>query len=297
MVGTRARTFVLCALATAFLLPWPGVARADDLQSLTITYFVITADRTHIGPTDIVHLNVDVHVREHIDQLSNIVLPDVYGFEKVGVDGTDYHEVLTLSPQRMGTYQLGPAKIVAINSADSKPSKFESNTVSITVAPPVAHDTPEQAKARTLFFALIAIIIAFLAFLFGTSAINFCVEQFVGRKEPVLVDVEPEPEPEPVIPPTRLEILKGLIEQTRMNPDRKHALALRLALREAMDIGPDETLSDATPRLPEGERGLLAKALRAAERAAFIDDDGRTTAIEDGLVLIEAARTRLEKQL
>jgi hypothetical protein len=70
---------------------------------------------------------------------------------------------------------------------------------------------------------------------------------------------------------------------------------LRLALRDALHAHPDETLSDILVRVPDGERGIFARALRAAERAAFIDDEARTTALEDGLVLIDAARSRLER--
>lgn len=283
---------------------------AADVQTLTVTDFTLSLgsqDHTPVGTNDIVHLVIRIHTREKLDRLNNVVLPDLAGFQTVGdehtlhagIGGTNYREVVTLSPQHPGTFHIGPASIEAINRRTGLFSRFSSQrpvTIVVAEADPAAEAL--SVIKRTASISILVVVIAALVFFAGRSGFAYFFERWHARRKPAVLPPKLEEVTAPAAPatpvPSRYERLRAAIDATRADPSKKRTLALRLALRAALGAHSEETLADLCVRVPDGERGLFARALRAAERAAFIDDYARKTAVEEGLSLIDAACTRLE---
>ena len=292
--------YALCMVAVCFLLP--TLTRAADLQHLFITQFSLEADHREIDLSDVVHLHFQAHVREHIDQLNNLKLPDMHGFELIGNEshlndtkaGTDYIEDLSLAPQQEGTFVLGPILLYFIDSHKG-PSVASSNTVKIVVE---HHDVMVDFRLLLIRSALIvalAIIGGIVTFYAGKAGLFWLSGRLPRRSLP-----EPDVEPSLVVAqpahphvPGR-ERLRQAINQARRDPTSRQAVLVRGALRDVLGATSDETLADLLVRFSDGERAIFGRALRAIERAVFIQENEQSTAIEDSLVLVEAALAKLE---
>jgi len=292
------RMFVFLAV-----LLTPGlVLSAPHLQRFVMTTFVLQADRQRLRVGDHLHLTVRVVVRGHLRHLDRLVWPVLTKFSLEGREShrlpgresTAYVETLTLRADRAGWEFLEPATIDAINAANDVPSRFASNPLQIRV------DSPSTDAARTALPWVIgwAVLLAVVfAFVIWRRVLEWGAARLRGRLRRAVPSVAPTPPAVAVVPEGQhepaVEHIRTALEMLRRSPDHETAQLLRLRWREAFAASSDETLADLVARLPDGERGIFARALRAAERIAFVADDSRMTAIDESLMLFDTALARL----
>jgi len=293
--------FIAFALGTGF-------ACAQNLQQLTIPMLTLAADKTHVPVGQPFHLTVHAHITQNITHLDNLTLPSLSDFDEVSREahlvpaagGSDYDEVLTLKPKHEGDIEIAPVTIDAINAETMKPSRF-SSTEQVVIhagADPANKDslTP-QVLERYAAIGVISFFIAYLTFRIGGTLFDWAVDAYKAWR------TRPAPTPPSNVIPTSLQLASmSAVERFRLaittlqrDPSESSAEALRTALRDALGATEEETMADILARMPESERSILGRALRAAERAAFIDTSLRRSAIDDGLPIFEIACQRLEK--
>jgi hypothetical protein len=288
----RAWSRALGALVVTIML---GASRAQalPLQRLHVTSFALSSNAARVPLEQPFYVIVTLHVTENVAELPNITLPDFFGVEELGDErhtnsgagGTDYREVLTLVAHQSGTIHFTRASLAAIDARDGKPKRFLSNELNVTVTGGVAS---ARATVAGLRGALVSSALVALAF-------GLAIVALFGLRRPLLqappappvarpVDVPPAP------PESPQERLRRALDALRTARSRPSALLVRRELWATIGAREGETLADALEHPGAALAGMHA-ALRAAERAAFINDAYLQTAIDELLDTMERTRT------
>ncbi|GEM_PF-1755596 len=297
--GTREFTaaFKRLAATALFAVTCVANARAQSLPELTITALSITSQRTSVPEGEAFHVTIHVHATQHDADLSSLILPDmrnltILGDEKhttpIPKDGTDYLEVLTVAGVAPGTATISPAYIDARDpSRGGKPFRFSSNSVRITILPQSSGSEPswEDATKRALRIGAGALIGAVAIVVLGL------VLRAVGRARRRTYVTLPPARPVAARPPPRapdqeLDGIRQAAAHLSVERSRARAADVRSALFAYAGARSDETLASLLERIPP-ERTALRAALRAAERATFVDEPHLQGALED---LLDAVR-------
>lgn len=270
-----------------------GSAQALQLQRLHVTAFTLSADVARVRLEQPFHLLVQVHVTENVKKLDNLNLPDFFGVEELGDEralsagrgGTDYREVLTLVAHQSGSLHFTPATLAAIDARDGRPKRFLSNDLTLQVTGGVSQVTrvirADVTAALRVALVLLAILVAiFIALRLSRS------RPAAPAPEPLPVEVPP---PTPAAPTAR-ERTRAALARLRSERDRPAAIVLRRELWASIGAREGETLADALAH-PAAREPRIRGVLRAAERAAFVNDAYLQTAIDD---LMDATERYLE---
>jgi hypothetical protein len=248
---------------------------------LHVRSFTMTADPQSLRVGDTLKLRISIRVDENVPQLSNVTLPELSGFDSLGDErecvsnglGTQCQETIVLSPTVAGDRTIAPTTLDAVDARTNKPSRFETNTVKIHVAGVPAN------LAAPLFESLVKP----LAILVAVAAVAWLLLRPRRRTMPAAA---PKPIP-PAPPPPPQDPLPGLIASLRADRSRARVHALRDELRRRAGAKEEETLADLIARRAARDDANLATALRAIERAAFVDEADLDAAIDDALPILD----------
>jgi hypothetical protein len=300
------KSAVRTSLLLAVLGLSPGFARAQQLQQLTIPLLTMRVDRTRAAVGEPFRLTIHAHMRESLTHFDNLMLPSLPDFETVSHEthfepadgGTDFTEVLTLVAKRAGDFAIPPVSIDAVNGQTLRPSRFTATDQIVVHVGPAdgSRASPAQISARYASIAVISLLIAFLAFRIGGALFNWMVDLLrTMRARPL---ASPPARERPALPSgseTPLQRLRLAVTALRHDPSKASAEEARSALRRVLGASEEETMSDIIRRLSLSDRDLVGQALRAAERAAFIDANFRRSAIDEALPILEEACRQLER--
>ncbi|MGZ6246678.1 MAG: hypothetical protein ACXWNM_13000 [Vulcanimicrobiaceae bacterium] len=284
----RAWSSALAALACSLLFS-TAVAPALQLARLHVTSFTLGADVSRVRLEEPFHLIVSLHVTENVPRIDNLDLPDFFGVEELGDErhissgpaGTDYREVLTLVAHQSGRIHFTPATLAAIDARDGKPKRFLSNDLTLQVVGGVAQVSHAIGNALATLLRVILVLLAL-----GVVALIFVRRRSAAPVPPPAPIARPDPPPV-ASPGARAGDALAVLRAERGRPE---ALALRRELWAIVGAREGETLADAL-RHPGAADAATRAVLRAAERAAFINDAHLQTAIDD---LIEVTERFLE---
>ena len=271
-------------------------AYAQELPQLTITALSITTERTSAPEGQAFHLTIHVHAKQRNANLASLILPDVTNLTILGDEkhsspvreGSDYTEVLTVAGIAPGEATVSPAYIDARDpSRGDRPFRFSSNALrlritSLSSAP--VRSTSSAAKSvlrAATATALGALALVLLGFVIARAAKAHQRRTYVTLPPARPVTQRPQAPPTDLLRSVRDASMRLAGERTRTN-----AAALRAALFAYAGARADETLASLLARIP-AERTSLRSALRAAERATFVDEPNLQGAIAD---LLDAAR-------
>jgi hypothetical protein len=293
---TAAFKFKRLAATALFAVMCVANARAQSLPVLTITALSITSQRTSVPEGEAFHVTIHVHATQHDADLSSLILPDmrnltILGDEKhttpIPKDGTDYLEVLTVAGVAPGAATISPAYIDARDpSRGGKPFRFSSKSVRITILPQSSGSEPnwETATKHALrigagaFLGAVAIVVLGLAV------------RAAGRARRRTYVTLPPARPVAARPPRaagqEFDRIRQAAAHLSVERSRTRAADVRSALFAYAGARSDETLASLLERIAP-ERTALRAALRAAERATFVDEPHLQGALED---LLDAVR-------
>jgi hypothetical protein len=277
-----------CALALGTLATSePAAAQTDRLQKFHVKAFELAGDPLAVKVGEPVRLTLRIRLAERVQALDRVTLPNLGGFDSYGDErhcvpagrGSECTELLTVRGTAAGTYTLGPAVFEAIDAATGKPSRFESNAVAVTVAP-----RSVTYGSHLPFYALLAVLAAALAgaVAFARRMRSRPTAGTVSRLEPDVIEAPPAAAlPVTSGVPLDEERWRSMIANLEAQPSRARVLIVRTALRERLGVHDDETFGDVMARYAATCDGELLDALRAIERAAFIDDAHLEDAVRD----------------
>jgi hypothetical protein len=262
--------FGRAALALALLLSLALPAHAQSLRRLHVDVLAMRADRTRLQVGQVFHLAIHVRVRENVQALDELVIPDLGTMQSLGDErhtahgpaGTDVVETLTLQPTTSGPFTFQPAYLDAVDARTGRPSRFSSNAVTVVVAGPSLVDSfaarlvqvIEQSALVVLGLIVLIVLLVALA-------------RRIARRPRRVV----KPPPAVVVPPlaprrTPKDVVAEALRAYRVTPSGTQLLALRAALFTAAGVCSGATLRDAFAQSPDHR---LRVALIAAERSAF----------------------------
>lgn len=285
------------ALLASVIVLAVGRAAAQTLPDLTITALSITSDRTAAPEGEGFHLRIHVHTKQPGADLSSLVLPDVINLTILGDEkrtastgnGTDYIETLTVAGVSPGDASVSPAYIDARDpSRAGRPFRFSSNRLQLRITgepnpgfQPLAHAAMRAAR----------IVVAIVIVLIVLAAIGFLVVRsraLAGKRKAytTLPRARPVAAPVTVTPVDRRAEVRNAALGLASIRTRSAATQLRTSLFALAGARSDETLLVLLERVPKEQRALRA-ALRAAERAVFVDESHLQGAIDD---LLDAVR-------
>lgn len=250
--------------------------------------FELSGEPTAVKIGDPVRLTLRIRLDEKVQALDRVTLPNLGGFDSYGDErhcvpagrGSECTELLTVRATAAGTYTLGPAIFEAIDASTGKPSRFESNALSVTVEP--------RAVTYGSHLPLYVGLAIFIAVVLGALALALRKRSgppvgTVRRIEPEIVE-EPAP-PSPVTSPELDDEARWrtIVANLAARPTRARVLIVRSALRTRLGAREDETFGDLMARYAASCDVELLDALRAVERAAFIDDEHLAEAVRAAL--------------
>lgn len=278
----RAHRAVAAAAAAGAALLVARAGVAATLPVLRVDALAMRADRTHVAIGDVFHVAVHVHVRERVESLDDLRIPDIgtlqlLGDERTathGAGGTDVVETLTLESAQSGTFTLAPAYIDAVDARDHRPKRFSAqHPVVITVGAPARVPTASAPRFEGLRAALAAVwgvlwrtVLALALFVIGIVA----AARVLRRPRPVIPNAVEGP---PAVvaanvgpPPSQADRVANALRAYRTTPGGAALERLREELFIAAGVDAGATLRDALLAAP---RGPLHDALIAADDAAF----------------------------
>ena len=282
-----ARGTFLALLAFVAGVVFGSPVRAQSLARLHVESFVLSSDTATPAVEKPFHIEIVIHVKERINQLENVVLPPFVGLDILGDEstttqspqGTTYDERLTVVAHGSGRLVISPAYLDAIDARDGSAKRFLSNSLTLTITGPI--QAPFQ---KSIIFnrvsADITVFVRVVGWLFAFACLVLIVIVLLRRRtQPLPVTVLPPAVPRP--PDIALDPqapLRDALQRLQAEPTRAHALSARLRLRESLGIPEGATLSDAL-RSSSARSATVKRALEAAERAAFVYDEGLDDAI------------------
>lgn len=267
MTSVPAKALAVLGLAAIAVLAAP--ADAQSLRRLHVDALSMRVDRFHPRVGQMFHLAIHVRVRENVQALDELVVPDLgtlqgLGDERVvthGPGGTDVVETLTLEPTLPGPFTFQPAYLDAIDARTGRPSRFSANPVRIVVEGAPVVDTfgarllSALARGALIVLGLVLALIAIVG-----------LGRRLRRRERTVVISKPPPAPPPELPRTPRDVVAQALRGYRVSPAAPQLHSLRGALFAAAGVPSGATLRDALAATPD--QGLRASLL-AAERTAF----------------------------
>lgn len=256
----------------------------------------MTTERTAVTVGTTFHVRIHLHTAQGVADLSALVLPNlenltILGDEKrttpVAGDGTDYVEILSLEAIAPGIATLSPAYIDARDpSRGNRPFRFSSNALTIRVSGEAL--TPSYDLVRPIASIVLRVAAAVVVLAGIIFALSVWAQQTARRRRtfvplPTARPVEPPPRPQPI---DRAAPVRSAAAQLAAVRSRVNAALLRGALFTYAGARSEETLGTLLERIASDQAALRA-ALRAAERATFVDEANLQGAIED---LLDAVR-------
>jgi hypothetical protein len=292
-----ARPGSVVAAAVALLAALAAPVGAQGLRTLHVDAFSMRADRSRIPVGSIFHVAIRVHVREHITQLDELVIPDIGTMEPMGDErtvshasgGTDVVETLTLAPTQPGPFTFRPAYLDAIDGRTGRPSRFSSNLLRVVVgATPIGSPVDAAVAALQGVLLVVGVLVAFGVALVVVFAVVRVVRARRRATVTIAAPVPPTPQPPPAPVRTPRDEVAAALRRYRTSPANGALHDLRGALVVAAGAPAGGTLRDA---LAVARDGSLRAALQAAERTAFGPAAARDTASAD---LVEATQRWLQ---
>jgi len=275
---------IVAALFAAVLAP--VATPAQLLQRLHVRSFAISADRSFARVSDTVHVSITLHTDEAIDSCDAVTLPDFFGFEVLGDErvrqssprGTDCTERITLQATTPGLHRIGPATLDAIDATTGRPSRFGTNTIEIRVGAAVPDYGVWIRELVISFGSVLALAVAL-----------FLLVRYRLSRFGAVTRIEPEPElPQPAVQPeSDASRWRTLIATLAQHPTRGNVIGVRTLLRERIGARDEETFGDLLARGAMREQPDLLDAMRAIERATFIDDSNLTAAVRDSIAPLD----------
>lgn len=227
-------------------------------------------DRTRPRVGEVFHLAIHVRVRENVQALDELVIPDLGTLQSLGDEravthgpsGTDVVETLTLEPTVPGPFTFQPAYLDAIDARTGRPSRFSANPVRIVVeGAPVLDTFGARLLAGIARGALI--VLGLILAIFALAGLG----RLRRRRERTVVVSKPAAAPPPPPPPsTPRDAVGEALRGYRVSPSAAQLFVLRAALFAAAGAANGATLRDA---LGATHDHGLRTALLAAERSAF----------------------------
>jgi hypothetical protein len=295
--AARARAALVLALLVALTVPasaqrYAMPAPSQVLRRLHVDALSMRADRTRLQVGQVFHLAIHVRVREHVQALDELLIPDLGTMQSLGDErhtthgraGTDVVETLTLEPTASGPFTFQPAYLDAIDARTGRPSRFSSNPVTVVVEGPSRLDTFAadlmRAIERVALFGLGLIVLVVLM---------VALARRIARRPRRVRKPAPAPAAPPARAPKRLprEAVADALRGYRVTPSAAQLLVLRGALFAAAGVSSGATLRDALAQAPDH---VLRVALLAAERGAFGPEYQRDAA---SLELVDATEAWL----
>jgi len=276
-------------------------ASAQTLPDLTITALSIRSDRTAAQEGQAFHLFIHVHAKQKSANLSSLVLPDLVNLTILGdekrtgpaSDGTDYVETLTVAGVSPGEATVSPAYIDGNDpSRGDKPFRFSSNRLRLRIVAAAGTDFHPLASAALRAGRILLAIVVGLVVL---GLIAFAIVRgraFATKRKAYVTLPRAQPVIEPVTPTIdRMAAVRRAALQLASARTRSNAASLRAALFALAGARREETLAALLERIPTEKRSLRA-ALRAAERATFVDESHLQGAIDE---LLDAVRAMVSE--
>ena len=273
---------ILLGLAAIGVLAAP--ADAQSLRRLHVDALSMRVDHTHPRVGQVFHLAIHVRVREDVQTLDELVIPDLGTLQELGderqvthdASGTDVVETITLEPTLAGTFTFQPAYLDAIDARTGRASRFSANPVRIVVGGAPVLDT-YGARLLSAIARAGLIILGLVLALFALAVLG----RRLRRRERTPVIAKPPPAPPPSVPPTPREAVAEALRGYRTSPSTPQLFSLRAALFAAAGVPSGATLRDALAATPDHR---LRVSLLAAERTAFgpaAARDGASTELID----------------
>ncbi|HVA26984.1 MAG TPA: hypothetical protein VNF68_02325 [Candidatus Baltobacteraceae bacterium] len=265
-------------------------AFAENLQRLTVTQLVLSADTAQPKLEVPFHLIVTAHVRERIASLENVDLPILTEVELLGdehslvsaANGSTYKEVITVVAHHTGAITIAPVTLDAIDARTGKPMRYSSNPLTIAVGggslvPTVDVGAIAWRIVRVIVYGLCAV------------ALILVVVLVLRRKPTPALEVMTLPQATPVEPrPQRnaRDVFGDALVTLRADRTRATVLRVRHVARSMVGASDVETLADALRRPLAAER-RMRDLLTTLERAAFTYDGDLQTAITHAIAALE----------
>ncbi len=277
------------------------------LQHLAISVLTMSLDRATVTVGQPFHLKIHAHIHQRISRLDNLTLPDLVAFTELSDErhltpgrhaGTEYNETLTLQANDAGTISIPPVSIDAFNTQDpeQRPSRFSSTESLVVHVLPRTRAPSDLLPSRWWWEMLLAGVAGVGALILAGWLALRTLRHFRKPSPAELSESAPAPtrsyELGQLAPAQRLRQAVTLLERA---PSIAQAEEVRLALRAIVGAQEAETLEDVLNRIPEPGRATWEQALRAAERAVFIEVSQRPAAILEALPYFERACTLLEE--
>jgi hypothetical protein len=273
-VTSPAAKFLGFALLLALALP----ANAQSLRRLHVDALSMRVDRAQLHVGQVFHLAIHARVRENVQALDELVIPDLGTMQSLGDErhtvhvpgGTDVVETLTLQPTVSGPFRFQPAYFDAIDARTGKPSRFSSNVVTVVVEGPSRLDSMAAQLTAALERAAVIALGLIVALVLATALARRLRRP--AKPSPVRVAAAPPP-----LPPRRepRDVVADTLCEYRVTPSTGQLHALRAALFAAAGVSSGATLRDALTHAPDQR---LREALIAAERGAFGPEYARAAA-------------------
>jgi hypothetical protein len=254
-------------LALVLSLSPPAQAQAQALRPLHVVALSMRTDHVRLHVGEVFHLAIHVRVRENVQAIDELVIPDLGTMQSLGderrtthiADGTDVVETLTLEPTTAGAFTFQPAYFDDVDARTGRPSRF---SLVDTFAARLVH-----AIERIVVVGLGLVV---LIILMGAFA-----RRLARRPRRVVKPPPAPPPPPPPVPVTAHEAVAEALRGYRVTPSTAQLLGLRAALFAAAGVSSGATLRDALAQAPDHR---LRVALVAAERGAFGPEYARDAA-------------------
>lgn len=284
MARLGAVAFAFLALAASL-----GTLHAEELQRLTVTQLVLSADTLQPKLEVPFRLIVTAHVRERIAALQNVDLPilaelELLGDEhslSAGASGSTYKEVISVVAHHTGSITIAPVTLDAVNAQTGRPTRFSSNSLTIVVGGGSLEPTVDVAAVA---WRVVRVVV------YGTCVIALVLVVFLvlRRRRAPKLEVMTLPPAMPVAPPPHRvrDIFADALITLRADRTRATALRVRHVARAMVGASDTETLADVLHRPRAGERGMR-DLLTTLERAAFTYDSDLQAAIAHAIAALE----------
>jgi len=252
------------------------------------------ADRAQVRIGEAFHLQVTLRVDETISQCDDIVLPTLFGFDALGDErrtytrpaGTECSEIVTLNPTIAGSRTIAPATLEAIDPNTSMPSRFSTNTVTIRVLhAPLSTVMIMRNTFLQMLKAIVIIVLSTTVLWLAYWVLRRTLPGF-GHVQRI-VSAEVPGDARTLTPIDEAERWRTIIAHLSAEPTRGNVIAIRMILRDRVQARDDEVFGELLARIASATDPLLLDAMRAVERAAFIDEINLPDAIREVIRTLE----------
>jgi len=282
------RASLVRTLVVALTLAASLNARADAYRVLHVRTLAISVDRTRVRVGEPLHLTVRAVVGDRVEALPELILPDLTAFQVLADserlvhldDTTSFIARLTITPNVPGRLRIGSAALDAVDARSGRAMRYRSGTIAIEALPV----TPDEAarvlaRAREIGVTAVAVVLACTAGLLVVLR-RVAAGSAAASSAPALPVLSEAASPLPA-PDT----LAAWADRLRHAPTRANAVAARAELWARLGAQVTETADDV---LRKTSAMAWRRAIRAAERAAFVEPAGEAAAARELAEALEA---------